>query len=257
MRLIYSFVILLIIYATCIVFLFTLPCSSTQIGTQINCSNGLQCRNNKCQALGHINIKSTNIEATGKQIILLFAVKQDKHSIKQVELLHQVKITQNYGDLSASCERGIYRVHDKLFTLIGSPIIKDSANSIFVEDKIIFDENKDRATTFGRVTVKRKSSGRIFLADKVLLYFVKDNMQNRKISSINISGDVTISTEGEIIKADKGKYNPVTGILELFENIRITRKNGQLFGKYAQYNVNTGQFVVREREGRTKVVLIQ
>jgi lipopolysaccharide export system protein LptA len=60
-----------------------------------------------------------------------------------------------------------------------------------------------------------------------------------RISRIDVTGNVMISTPGQIARGDAGVYNVDTGVATLSGHVRLTRGDNELRGKYAVVDLNT------------------
>ncbi len=64
--------------------------------------------------------------------------------------------------------------------------------------------------------------------------------ENSKIDRVEAFGQVEIRTPEEVVRGDRGVYNPQTGLARLLGQVRITRANNQLNGQEAIVNLRTG-----------------
>ena len=62
----------------------------------------------------------------------------------------------------------------------------------------------------------------------------------QRMQRIEGFGNVHVSTATDIVRADRGVYNADTSIAMMSGNVRITRGQNQLYGDFAEVNLNTG-----------------
>jgi len=65
-------------------------------------------------------------------------------------------------------------------------------------------------------------------------------LSTQRLDRVEGFGQVHVSTATDIARAERGAYNPRTGIAVLAGNVRLTRGENQLNGDYAEVNLNTG-----------------
>ncbi len=65
--------------------------------------------------------------------------------------------------------------------------------------------------------------------------------RSSKLERIEAIGNVHLSTETDIITADRGDYRLDAGLATVTGDVRITRGETQLNGDRAEVNLNTGQ----------------
>lgn len=75
--------------------------------------------------------------------------------------------------------------------------------------------------------------------------------QAQRLDRVEGFGNLHVSTPTDIARAERGVYNPQTGIATLAGNVRITRGENQLNGDFAEINLNTGisKLLSRPAEG--------
>jgi lipopolysaccharide export system protein LptA len=64
--------------------------------------------------------------------------------------------------------------------------------------------------------------------------------EGSKVERVEAFGQVEIRSPEEVVRGDRGIYNPQTGMARLLGNVRITRGNNQLNGQEAIVNLRTG-----------------
>jgi lipopolysaccharide export system protein LptA len=64
--------------------------------------------------------------------------------------------------------------------------------------------------------------------------------EGSRIERVEAFGQVEIRTPEEVVRGDRGVYNPQTGLARLVGQVRITRANNQLNGQEAIVNLRTG-----------------
>ncbi len=77
-------------------------------------------------------------------------------------------------------------------------------------------------------------------AETLTAFFGKNAEGKTKLTRIEASENVRITTPDEILKADEGVYNMETGIATLNGSVKITRGRNQLNGCRAEVDMNKG-----------------
>ena len=77
-------------------------------------------------------------------------------------------------------------------------------------------------------------------ADVLTAHFGEGGQQ-ATINRIEAHGNILVSTPTDIVRAEKGDYDPARGIATVTGNVKITRGDTQLNGERAEVNLETGE----------------
>ena len=114
-------------------------------------------------------------------------------------------------------------------------------DKIIAYDSLEYYEGKQLAIARGRAMAIRGE--RRVRADILRAHFGAENKKRNssKIERIEADGNVHLSTESEIVTADRGDYKINDGLATVSGAVKITRGKTQLNGDHAEVNLNTGR----------------
>jgi len=242
---------------------FSFDAQSQKAPLEINAENGMICSQNKkrCTASGPVvSTKGTSVLKSEKLVVYFkessspkTEASEDNHqqSIEKIEAIGSVHFFDTRGMSQCGVEaRGRYALYEEKegrLTLKGHPILKDAKTVISGGTQVIFYEKDQLAKTVGRSTVKRDD--KLMQADLFTIYFTKDTAGKLAFDRVEAHGNVIISTPTEIAKAKRGVYANTTQVAELFDDVVITRVEGQLRGNYGRYDMASGQSQLFQDQG--------
>ena len=209
---------------------------------EIEAENGVVCAqdNLSCTAFGPVVVtRGTSILKSQKLIVYFKTISDKAQEVSKLEILGDVVFSDKRGGVKATGKYGVYNAELGRFTLQGNPIIKDNKTTLYGGNQVVFYENSQMATTHGRSTVAYED--KLIQANVIKVYFKKSQSGSLAIERLEIEGNVIISTPHEIAKAKRGVYRADIQVAELFDNVTITRKEGQISGNYGRYDMKTGQ----------------
>ena len=162
----------------------------------------------------------------------------------------------------ANGDRAVYDMDQSVMVLTGRDLwLETPDNRISARDSLEYWAQRRMAVARGNALVVSKDDRRI-RADVLVAYFLEDPPQgearpaprrpaaqagqpgapgeNSRIEKVEAFGNVEIRTPTEIVRGDRGVYDPTTGMARLLGNVRITRGDNQLNGQEAIVNLQTG-----------------
>lgn len=151
------------------------------------------------------------------------------------------------GSVEATGDYALYKATEGILILKGHPLLKDGKTTLLGATQVIFYEKAQKAKTVGRSVIKR--DGKLMQADVFHVYFTRDSKGKLAFDRAEAHGNVMISTSTEIAKAKRGVYAHNTQMAELFEDVVITRADGQLRGNYGRYDMTSGQSQLFQKHG--------
>lgn len=125
--------------------------------------------------------------------------------------------------------------------LQGTPAkIKTETETLTATDGIFYYPNAKKALAIGNVHADN-GKDQVY-GDKMVAYFEpkSETESSLEMKRVEIYGNVKIINAETTVWADKGIYNPKSGIVKLYDNITIEQNGNRLHGDYAQSNLNTG-----------------
>ncbi len=145
-----------------------------------------------------------------------------------------------------------YLVGSGIFILRGRNLkLATTTQTITASDRIEYRSADKRADVIGNAKVVEDD--KVIRASR-LVAFLKDG-ENGKIlmRRVEARGEVLITTQNDVIRADMGDYNGDTKLATLTGNVKLTRGDSQLNGEKAIVNLHTG---VSRMVGRVKVLMV-
>lgn len=138
-----------------------------------------------------------------------------------------------YGDL------GRYDVERGLLVLWGDGLRFETAeDTITARDSLEYWENEQVAVARGDAVATREDKR--VRGDIMTARFTEDASGDLAIDRVDINGNVLISTPQESVRGDKGIYFVRRQFATLTGDVKITRGDNQLNGRYAEVNLKTG-----------------
>ncbi|NCP61812.1 MAG: hypothetical protein GW748_01250 [Alphaproteobacteria bacterium] len=222
---------------------------------EITAQNGMICSQDKkrCTALGPVVSTKGNSVLKSEKLVVYFknessskVEKSDENPRQDVERIEAIGNVHFFdtggtkqGGVEAKGDYALYQEEKGKLILEGNPILRDAQTLISGGAQVIFYEKAQMAKTVGRSTVKRED--KLMQADVFNVYFTKDATGKFSFDRVEAHGNVLISTPTEIAKAKRGVYANTTQVAELFDDVVITRVEGQLRGNYGRYDMASGQ----------------
>ncbi len=155
------------------------------------------------------------------------------------------KVTAN-GDVTITTEketitaqRAVYIVETGVFTLTGNNLkMVTEKQTVTATDSIQYNSKTKIAHVVGNATViedKKKVEANRFIA-----YMEQGKDGKTALRKVDAVGNVTITTQTEVLRGDRGDYNGQTKIATLTGNVKLTRGDNQLNGEKAVVDLDTG-----------------
>jgi lipopolysaccharide export system protein LptA len=211
--------------------------------TEIITDQGIVCDQEQkiCMAEGKIQVnRGKGILTCNKLIVHFDKGEKGKQELKTLEAFGNVHIFSPQDGYDATSEYGHYDVHQQLVTLKGNPVIKNKGLEIYGTGDVTYDQAKNIAATSHRATMKEKD--KLLQANQLIAYFKKDEESNANtFDHLLANGNVIVSTPTELARAENGSYYEATKNAELWNNVVISRFDGQIRGPRAKVDMETGQ----------------
>lgn len=172
------------------------------------------------------------------------------NQIWKVTANNDVTITTEKETITA--QKAVYIVETGVFTLTGNNLkMVTEKQTVTATDRIQYNSKTKIAHVVGNATViedKKKVQASRFIA-----YMEQGKDGKTALRKVDAVGSVTITTETEVLRGDRGDYNGQTKIATLTGNVKLTRGDNQLNGEKAVVDLNTG---VSRMVGKVRGVFI-
>jgi lipopolysaccharide export system protein LptA len=162
----------------------------------------------------------------------------------------------------AEGDRAIYDMDQAVMVMTGQNLrLVTPDNTLTARDSIEYWAQRRMAVARGNAVVVT-NDGRRVRADTLVAYFAENTTagapagrtqpaaatrpgqppgeQPSSIERVEAYGNVDIRTAEEVVRGDRGVYNPNTGLARLLGDVRITRGDNTLTGQEAIVNMKTG-----------------
>ncbi len=142
-------------------------------------------------------------------------------------------------DEVARSDKAVYDIDNGVLVMTGDRIQLDTAqDTIVARDSMEYYETRQLAVARGDALAIR--GDRRVRADVLTAHFGEGGQQ-AKMERIEALGNVIVSTPTDIVRAEKGDYDPARGIATVTGKVKITRGDTQLNGERAEVNLETGE----------------
>ena len=139
----------------------------------------------------------------------------------------------------AQSDNAVYDIDQGTLVMTGDTVRLDTReDTIIARDSLEYYENRQIAVARGDALAIR--GDRRVRADVLTAHFTEANAQT-EMKKIQADGNVLVSTPTDIVRAEKGDYDPGRGVATVTGNVRITRGDTQLNGDRAEVNLATGE----------------
>ncbi len=139
----------------------------------------------------------------------------------------------------AQSDKAVYDIDGGVLFLTGDTVRLDTAeDTIIARDSLEYYEQRQLAVARGDALAIRDD--RRLRADTLTAHFGEGGRQ-ASMERIEALGNVLVSTPTDIVRAEKGDYNPDRGLATLTGNVKITRGETQLNGERAEVNLKSGE----------------
>jgi lipopolysaccharide export system protein LptA len=164
----------------------------------------------------------------------------------------------------AEGDRAVYDMDQSVMVMTGGNLrLISTDNTLTARDSIEYWAQRRMAVARGNAVVVT-NDGRRVRADTLVAYFVENatpeagaarppraqpaaaapgqppGSETSSIERVEAYGNVDIRTAEEVVRGDRGVYNPNSGLARLLGNVRITRGDNTLTGQEAIVNMKTG-----------------
>jgi len=141
---------------------------------------------------------------------------------------------------TAFAEKGIYDVDNGIMILSGGKRVRFVAESheITADRQLEYWQNKQMAVARGNAVAVRGENR--LRADVLAAYFTRDEKGDSTIERVEAFDNVEVATADEVVHADRGVYNVISGVATLTGAVSLTRGVNRLDGCSAEINLESG-----------------
>lgn len=207
---------------------------------QIEADDGIEWQRAKqlYVARGNARARQGDVTVEGDELIAFYRPNAaGENEIFRIDANGNVQIFS--ANEIARSDKAIYDIDEGVLVMTGDNIQLDTAeDTITARDSLEYHETRQLAVARGDALAIR--GDRRVRADILTAHF-GDGNQQAAMERIDALGNVLVSTPTDIVRADKGDYDPSRGIATVTGNVKITRGDTQLNGERAEVNLETGE----------------
>ncbi|HCP01161.1 MAG: hypothetical protein CL573_10085 [Alphaproteobacteria bacterium] len=207
---------------------------------QIEADDGIEWQRAKqlYLARGNARAQQGSVAVEADELIAFYRPNAaSENEIFRIDAIGNVRIVSD--EEVAHSDKAVYDIDNGLLVMTGDRIQLDTAkDTIVARDSMEYYETRRLAVARGDAIAIRND--RRVRADVLTAHF-DDGGKKAEIKRIEALGNVLVSTPTDIVRAEKGNYDPVRGIATVTGNVKITRGDTQLNGERAEVNLETGE----------------
>jgi lipopolysaccharide export system protein LptA len=207
---------------------------------QIEADDGIEWQraNQLYVARGNARARQGDVTVEGDELIAFYRPNAaGENEIYRIDANGNVRIFST--NEVARSDKAVYDIDNGVLVMTGDNIQLDTAeDTITARDSLEYHETQQVAVARGDALAVR--GDRRVRADVLTAHFGEGNQQ-AEMDRIDAVGNVLVSTPTDIVRAEKGDYDPSRGIATVTGNVKITRGDTQLNGERAEVNLETGE----------------
>lgn len=207
---------------------------------QIEADEGIEWQRAKQLYLARGNAKAVQggVAVEGDELIAHYRPNAaGENEIYRIDANGNVRITSE-SEIAQS-DNAVYDIDGGVLFLTGDTVRLDTAqDTIIARDSLEYYEQRQIAVARGDALAIRED--RRLRADTLTAHFGAGG-RSADMERIEADGNVLVSTPTDIVRSEKGDYDPERGLATLTGNVKITRGDTQLNGDRAEVNLKTGE----------------
>jgi len=207
---------------------------------QIEADDGIEWQraNQLYVARGNARAQQGTVTVEADELIAFYRPNAaGENEIFRIDANGNVRILSD--DEVARSDKAVYDIDNGVLVMTGDQIQLDTAqDTIVARDSMEYYETRQLAVARGDALAIR--GDRRVRADVLTAHFGEGGQQ-AEMERIEALGNVLVSTPTDIVRAEKGEYDPARGIATVTGNAKITRGDTQLNGERAEVNLETGE----------------
>ncbi len=207
---------------------------------QIEADDGIEWQraNQLYVARGNARAQQGTVTVEADELIAFYRPNAaGENEIFRIDANGNVRILSD--DEVARSDKAVYDIDNGVLVMTGDQIQLDTAqDTIVARDSMEYYETRQLAVARGDALAIR--GDRRVRADMLTAHFGEGGQQ-AEMERIEALGNVLVSTPTDIVRAEKGEYDPARGIATVTGNVKITRGDTQLNGERAEVNLESGE----------------
>lgn len=207
---------------------------------QIEADDGIEWQraNQLYVARGNARAQQGTVTVEADELIAFYRPNAaGENEIFRIDANGNVRILSD--DEVARSDKAVYDIDNGVLVMTGDQIQLDTTqDTIVARDSMEYYETRQLAVARGDALAIR--GDRRVRADVLTAHFGEGGQQ-AEMERIEALGNVLVSTPTDIVRAEKGEYDPARGIATVTGNVKITRGDTQLNGERAEVNLETGE----------------
>lgn len=207
---------------------------------QIEADDGIEWQraNQLYVARGNARAQQGTVTVEADELIAFYRPNAaGENEIFRIDANGNVRILSD--DEVARSDKAVYDIDNGVLVMTGDQIQLDTTqDTIVARDSMEYYETRQLAVARGNALAIR--GDRRVRADVLTAHFGEGGQQ-AEMERIEALGNVLVSTPTDIVRAEKGEYDPARGIATVTGNVKITRGDTQLNGERAEVNLETGE----------------
>ncbi len=209
----------------------------------IEASEGIEWqRNNKVYiARGEARASQGGVTVEADELVAYYrSTSSGSDEIYRIDANGNVRILSDTE--VATSDKAVYDVVKGVLIMTGQQVrLVTAQDTIIARDSLEYYEDRQLAIARGDALAIR--GDRRVRADTLKAHFTAKQgpARSSELERIEAVGNVHISTETDIVTAERGDYRLNEGLATVTGDVRITRGETQLNGDRAEVNLNTGQ----------------
>ena len=208
---------------------------------QVEADNTLEWdrENNRYIAKGNAIAKQDNMSLQGDMLIADYRKgKDNKDSMEIYKITANNNVVLTSADQQAFGDNLIYDMDTGSAILTGKNLyIVTPTDKITAQDRIEYHEKDQRLLAIGNAVATRDNQ--VLQGDIITAYFIEDDKGDTAIKRIEADGNVSISTDQEVITGKYGIYKPQSNMAEVRGDVVIKRGDNIVQGMRAITNLTT------------------
>ena len=163
----------------------------------------------------------------------------DTDRIEIHRMIARGNVVTREPDRVASGDQAVLDLDREIIVLSGrTPRFETQDATLTARDELEYRIGDRTAIARGEATALAPNG--TMKADVLLARFEQSEDGSLEVVHLDARGNITIVTAQEIVRADKGVYNPRKGTATLTGNVRISRGGSQLNGDTAELDLESG-----------------
>lgn len=208
---------------------------------EVEAENGIEWQRDKQVVLARGNARAVRGDTEVRADVLSARYREGSNGTTEIWRLEadgNVQISSPRE--TAYGEKGVYDVDAGVLQLSGGDDLRLISEDTEVRADRQLEFWPDKQILYARGNASAVQKDNRLDAETLTAFFSKDAEGKTKLTRIEASENVRVTTPDETLKADEGVYNMETGIATFTGSVKITRGRNQLNGCRGEVDMNKG-----------------